>query len=625
MNQKRHAVCNGFPYYARFLADMMNEHARGWRFDAFQEGTRLGMLRTLLALRKADALICFGGPAPNGALIEVARRKNIPVFVIWAGSDVLKARAMPTQLQTIKQERFYHISDGPWLVDELAVLGITAEYEPLTAVRPGAPVRQFPDEFRVLTYLPEPRREFYGATTVYEVARRMPDVRFHVVGAGGRDLQAPENVEFHGYVSDMERRIDDATVILRMPEHDGKSMLVLEALSRARHVVWNYEFPHVRSARSLEGVLKHLSELRAAHAAGELPLNQEGRAFALHEFNRAKIAANFERRLDAAAQEKAARTKPRKRVAISGLDLFCAEACENVKRYLPDWEPFFLRTNSRLEVFASIASLMRCDVWYTIGSPLGDRWVHLAAKIFGMPRVLHWVGSDILTLSERPQLRRALTRPDMLHLAEAGWTAETLRSLGIPARIAPLPPAHLAPKVEPLPETFTIVLYVPASRADFYGRQSYERLMRSFMRTPIRYLIVGGGELEVPPGVDAQNLGWRHDLHDVYRNATMLIRNTPRDGLSLMVLEALSYGRHVLWTQEFPHCRRIRTSEDIEHAVFELFELHKAGRLRPHAAAAQMVQRHYNPPLCIKTIASAWNDAAGELRPAEIVIKAEAT
>ncbi len=420
---KRRAVVVGFDYYAHFLANLVNERSQHWQLRAY-DGSRVGTLRALFAMRGASALISFGGPAPNTALVEAARRRNIPVIVIWAGSDLIKAQRNPHELEVDKQENFYHISDGPWLVDELKTLGITADYEPVTAVDDGGPVKPFPREFRVLTYLPEPRRDFYGAQTVYAAARAMPDVRFDVVGAGGRSPDAPPNVSFHGVVRDMPRRLDECVALLRQPEHDGKSMLVLEALARARHVVWNYQFPHVHNARGIDQVLETLGDLRRRHQNGGLALNNEGCAFALNSFARRDIAARFERRLDDVVHRQAAVAgRPTYRVAISGLGLFCAHVAEQARTAAPDWDVRLLRTRSRLEVFTSIITLLRCDLWYTIGDAMPDRWLALAARLLGKPRVVHWVGSDITKLTEQPKLRDALTSPRVLHLAEVTWIA----------------------------------------------------------------------------------------------------------------------------------------------------------------------------------------------------------
>jgi hypothetical protein len=467
MKRKRRAIVVGLEYYAKFLADLMNEHSESWEVQAFRQ-KRAGAFRALLALRSADALISFGGPAPNAALIAAARRYNVPIVVIWAGSDVMQAQANPFDLQVIKQERFHHISDGPWLVDELATLGLHVEYEPLTAVRPGGEVKPFPSAFRVMTYLPEPRRTFYGASLVYSVAKAMPGVEFTVVGNGGPSPEAPSNVVFCGYVDDMPRRIDESTVLLRVPQHDGKSMLVLEALARARHVLWNYEFPHVRTARTEKQIFHELNRLRKLHADGTLELNLDGRDFVLRNFARAQIAERFEARLDrVVAQRKVHGTDTTHCVAISGLGLFCGDIAEQARTVTPEWDTRLLRTNSRLELLTSIVGLRGSNVWYSIGSAPNDRLLHRVARVLHKPRVVHWVGSDIANLRQDPKLQTLLSGPKITHLAEVAWTAEELKELGFDARIAPLPPRLQPVASAPFPERFTVLLYVPRTRADF--------------------------------------------------------------------------------------------------------------------------------------------------------------
>lgn len=606
--RKHFAVVVGLDYHATFLADLVNEHSHAWRLRAFDD-SRLGTVLAMLAMRRADALICFGGPAPNSALTEAARKRNIPAIVIWAGSDIIKARENPFELELIKQERFTNFAVAPWLVDELRSLGIQAEYVPVAGMSAGDPVEPFPRQFRVLTYLPEPRRDFYGAPLVYEVARAMPDVPFDVVGNGGRSEDAPDNVTFLGVVSDMPRRIDNCAVLLRQPEHDGLSMLVMEAFSRARHVVWNYEFPHVRTARSLRSVLAELEDLRAQHAAGELSLNHEGRVFVLNNFGRRDVALKFEQQLERSRKIQPATVPPAHRVGLSGLGLFCGDIAQHARAVSPQWETRILRTSSRLEVLTSIFTLISCDVWYSIGSPMTDRWLHLAARVLRKPRVVHWVGSDIISLYEHPRLLAGLSMANVLHLAEISWTADQLRAFGLAARIAPLPPRHRESHYLPLPERFTLMLYVPRTRSEFYGRRAFERLMQRLANRPVHYIIVGGGEIEAPRGVDVRNLGWRDNLHDAYAQATALIRYTPRDGLSLMVLEALSFGRHVLWTQQFPHVRRVSTEKDIERHVLELLQAHERGDLRPQKAASLLIEQQYDSAQCTRQIVQAWEDA----------------
>jgi glycosyltransferase involved in cell wall biosynthesis len=165
------------------------------------------------------------------------------------------------------------------------------------------------------------------------------------------------------------------------------------------------------------------------------------------------------------------------------------------------------------------------------------------------------------------------------------------------------------------------MLYVPRYRSDFYGRPAFERLMQRLAGQGIRYLIVGGGELDAPPGEEAINLGWRDNLPEIYKDVSMLIRYTPHDGLSLMVLEALSFGRHVAWTQQFPFVRTIRSYAEMEDNVRTLHELHQRGELQPQHAASVMIEKDFAPDACVNKIVHAWNDALRSGLPPQLAVE----
>ena len=601
-DKRKEAIVVGFDYYGRFLSALVNERSERWHLTYYGAG-KFDALRGILAARSADAIVTFGGPSPNVALVDIARRRKIPVIVIWAGSDVASSQRDPGLLEVIKRYAFTNVADGPWLVDELAALGIAAEYVPVTAIEAPEALTPFPQKFSVLTYLPEPRRAFYGERAVYALAREFPDIPFRVVGRGARNPIAPKNVEFLGYVDDMPRRIDDATVVLRLPEHDGKSMLVLEALARGRHVIWNYDFPGVHHAPRTVDAAAILRELCAANDNGTLELNREGSAFVAKRFNRNVLAAGFEATLERAVETRSHAVRPvRKRVAIGGLNLFTAQIAAELETQPTAWEPVILRMRSRLEVFSSLFTLASAHVWYSIGAPLGDRWLYLWWQFVRTPRVIHWVGSDIAMLSSNARLRALCRQPHVVNLAEADWTIEELRRFGIDAAFAPLPPRLAEPKVTPLPEKFTVLLYIPKTRGDFYGRREYERLMRAFVKRDVKFIVVGGGECYVPPGADVERVGWAASLDPIYARTTVLIRFTKHDGLSLMALEALACGRHLLWSQPFPYGVTIRHYDEIERVIGNLLEKHERGELEPQYDAAHYVGEIYNAKRCVDRI-----------------------
>jgi glycosyltransferase involved in cell wall biosynthesis len=606
VKRERYAVVVGFDYHTRYLARVLNAHSERWRVDAFP-GTRAGIISAMWALRRADVLISFGGPGPSVALAEIAFARHIPTLVIWAGSDVLMAAQNPFDLAVTKRRGYDNVAVAPWLVDELQTLGISAKNLSVGAMDAAEDLRPLPKVFRVLTYLPEPRRAFYGEERVYALARRMPDLQFVVLGPGGVDEAAPSNVTFTGHVDDVQARIDASTVLLRLTDHDGMSVLVLEALARGRHVIWTHDYPGVRVADSTDKAYEVLSHLRDTHAEGRLALNVEGHDYVRERFSASDVAARFVEHLDAlVASHHASRNGHHKNtVAISGLGLFSAEVAKQLERLRGDWTARVLSTNSRLEVMASLFTLLRSNVWYSIGSPVTDRWIYLCARLLRKPRVIHWVGSDIEYFRNTKPLHKQMCTGSIKHLTEVDWTADELKALGVRSDIVPLPLRHYSASVKPLPERFTILLYLPKSRPDFYGRREYELLLRRFAHAGLRVFVVGGGTLDAPNGVEVVNLGWRDDLSTIFEQVTVLIRLTPRDGLSLMVLEALSFGRHVMWSKPFPYSTHIRSRKDIVEGLRSLLERHRSGELQPQYDAAEMVERQYSTERAVEQILAA--------------------
>src|SRR5579872_983475 len=188
----RTAIVVGFDYHVGVFCKKMNAHSTTWRFLAYPS-TKIGLLRALFRIGSAHALIRFGGPAPHALLMAAARVSKIPIFVIWAGSDVTLVLKEPSKLTQAKRTEITHLAVAPWLADELKQAGIKAQYIPMIGVNPTFGVEIPKHEFNVLAYLPEPRRDFYGRSHVYEVARAAPDVNFLIVGPGAPDTTAPPN------------------------------------------------------------------------------------------------------------------------------------------------------------------------------------------------------------------------------------------------------------------------------------------------------------------------------------------------------------------------------------------------------------------------------------------------
>lgn len=214
----------------------------------------------------------------------------------WIGTDVATfvARAKAGELTAADRRAMAmldHLAPTENLTLQLAEVGVFATTVAIPAPDVGVPAitPPLPETFRVLSYWPDTRADFYSAPAVLDAAERMPDVHFDIVGASGRGWErVPENVTFHGRVppAAMGDYYRSSVVVVRMTEHDCvPGGTVEEALCFARHVVFSHEWPHTRAVAfaDSDGLVSELRRLQQAFDTGTLRPNEEGRKATLHE------------------------------------------------------------------------------------------------------------------------------------------------------------------------------------------------------------------------------------------------------------------------------------------------------------------------------------------------------
>jgi hypothetical protein len=292
----------GQPFWALRIASALDRSAPGVR-ARFVPHARYPAL--LLTPRRGEDTIIIragyrvGASTPRGRAFDawtMLLRRTLPRARwchYWLGTDVLDtledgAHDRLDSRAWRSAEHDLHVCDAPWLATELATVGLRARSAtvPTTYCSPDD-VSPLPDDFSVLTYLPGARFAFYGGDLVFDVAERLPEVPFHVLGAqDGLTRPVPANVTYHGWVSDPLPHYARASVVVRVPRHDGMGATVIEGLLSARHVVYTHQLPFVKLLDPVDasGLESALVGLRDEHAAGRLAPNLAGREFARTEF-----------------------------------------------------------------------------------------------------------------------------------------------------------------------------------------------------------------------------------------------------------------------------------------------------------------------------------------------------
>lgn len=284
-------LLHGLVYFCRKFPALLA--SPGWEFRHYDPNRISELLPSAAYLQRCDLAYSWGGRLTLGKFLSVAkilRKANLVMF--WCGSDTLDARPDFEAGRTdpwIAEK--IHWAGSPWLADEVRAMGLPCEYVPSTWVDVPAEIPPMPKKFSVLAHLPSATRvELYGIDHVFEVARRMPDVEFNVVGIlPGEILTGPANVKIHGRVPSMNPFFREASVVWRPARHDGLSFVALEALGHGRHVLWSYPFPETTVAKDATAGYVEIQRLYDLHQQGNLEVNHAGADYIASNFTPEKI------------------------------------------------------------------------------------------------------------------------------------------------------------------------------------------------------------------------------------------------------------------------------------------------------------------------------------------------
>lgn len=211
------------------------------------------------------------------------------------------------------------------------------------------------------------------------------------------------------------------------------------------------------------------------------------------------------------------------------------------------------------------------DIIHLISSPLP-----LLKKLakYKKPLIYHWIGTDVYRFSNDFYFKKIAkkiifksTRAFNLTVDKA--LQEELKHLGVSSEVLPLVKLNLIKDIPPLPEKFSILTYIPKNRWHFYNGDLVIELAKEFPE--INFHILAAGEIASNPE-NVFTYNFVDDISGIYKKVNALLRITTHDGLSKMVLEALSFGRQVLWSEPFPDCFLVKNLDDCRRVINTLKE-----------------------------------------------------
>jgi hypothetical protein len=154
-----------------------------------------------------------------------------------------------------------------------------------------------------------------------------------------------------------------------------------------------------------------------------------------------------------------------------------------------------------------------------------------------------------------------------VHWADAAWLVDELGAAGILAGERPLPMPIAVGQAAPMPAKHRVLVYLPERPGPAHD---VDGTLRVIERLPDLAFTVVGGYVPERRLANLRSEGYVTDMATQYREHPVLLRLTHHDGLSHSVVEALSYGRHVIWTYPLEGVRRVAGAQDAVDALRQL-------------------------------------------------------
>lgn len=225
------------------------------------------------------------------------RRKRIVNH--WIGTDVMSATLFHRRrMAALLTDRLFDIQlvVSHTLARELKWIGIDAYVLPnVPDISDDTPLNYPFNKKGVLVYLPEDRLDFHRRSTIIRVAAKFPSVNFHIVANNEETRKRRENLFFYGWLDDkeMESIWSKVNVLLRIPQHDGLPLMILEALARGKYVIWNYPFDYCYNVKNIQDIEQALRDVLE-----KTKPNYEARRFILKNYCPEVVARRYKKIYD---------------------------------------------------------------------------------------------------------------------------------------------------------------------------------------------------------------------------------------------------------------------------------------------------------------------------------------
>lgn len=189
--------------------------------------------------------------------------------IFWCGGDIVNLKHYVAYFLKAK-----HIVENEWEQKELLKLGISSKISPSFL----EDINDFPVSFNPLGWAGRPqvylscnagREKEYGFYKIKEIAKRLPEIDFHLFGTdnyeGNNPIgKGPSNVICHGKIPNnfFNANVKNYHCGLRMNEQDGFSEVLAKSVLMGQYPISRIKYPYIWNYETDEELINQLKKLK---------------------------------------------------------------------------------------------------------------------------------------------------------------------------------------------------------------------------------------------------------------------------------------------------------------------------------------------------------------------------
>lgn len=220
---------------------------------------------------------------------QVFRGTSAKKVIHWIGSDIWQMQQMDLANRKILLAWFRnnideHFCEADFTRKELKELGVEAKVVRLPPRWLYEYDEKLPEKFTVACYWPTNNKDFYMPKFVQEIAALCPEFDFKFYGDNNL-IGKKGNIEYVGYISDMEKFIKSCSAIMRFTIHDGLPISVLEFILAGRNAICSVPVKYATHAQTSSPAVV----AQALRQLAKMPANKKGSAYWRKELSHKKF------------------------------------------------------------------------------------------------------------------------------------------------------------------------------------------------------------------------------------------------------------------------------------------------------------------------------------------------